>query len=86
LLPDEDGEGVFENAALNLGVDLLGLAVQQLRLGGHDIGFGGHAEVIAIFRDLERLLLGLDDVVQNVLQLILGAQRKVVDRQFALCR
>ncbi len=74
---------MLEDAALNLRVDLLRLAVQKLRLGSDDVGFGGHAEVIAVFGDLERQLLGLDDVVQHALQLILGAQLEVVDRQFA---
>jgi hypothetical protein len=52
-LPDQYRDRVLENLPLDFRVNLLCLAVQQLRLGGHHIGFRGHAEFIAAFRDLQ---------------------------------
>ena len=50
LLADQHGDRVLEERALDLRVDLLRLARQQLRLGAHDIGRGGDAELDSGFR------------------------------------
>ena len=86
MLTDQHRDRVLEYAALNLRIDLLRLAVEQLRLGADDIGFGRHAEFVATLGDLERELFGNDDVIQEALQLILGAQFKVVGGKLALGR
>ena len=75
---------MFENGALNLGVDLLRLAGEQLCLARDHIGSGRDAESVAALGDLQRLGLGDDGVVQQLFQLILGAQLKIIGRKFGL--
>ncbi len=53
LLTDEHGDRMFEQGALNLGIDLLRLAGQQLRLCAHDVRSGGHSETVAARRSSE---------------------------------
>ena len=42
------------------------------------LGLGGDANTIAVFRDLQGLLFGGDNVIQDDLQLILGTQLEVI--------
>ena len=75
---------MFEGGAHDLGVDLLRLTREQLRFGGDHIGARRDAKFISALSDLQRQRLGDDRVVQQLFQLILGAQLKVIGRQFGL--
>src|ERR1700688_1472685 len=85
LLTDQHGDRVLENPALDLCVDLLRLARQELRLRVHDVGPRCHAEAVAAFRDFQRQGLRLHRIVEEFLQLILCTQLEIINRQFRLC-
>ena len=81
---DQHRDGMLEHRALQRRIDLLSLARQQLGLCADDVRLRRHADAIAVLGDLQRLLLGRHDVVQNDLQLILGAQLEIVGGELGL--
>ena len=83
-LADEQGDGVLRLGARHAHIDGLGLRGFELGLGLHHIGLGGHAAGVLVIRQLERLLVVRDGLVQELLLGIVGAQLKVVLRQRSL--
>jgi len=76
---------MFEDGALDLGVDLLRLTREELCFGRDYIGTRGDAEFIPALGDLQRQGLGDDRVLQQLFQLILRAQLEIIGGQLSLC-
>src|SRR5580704_14224087 len=75
---------MFQDGALDLGVDLLRLTGEQLRFGRDHIGTRGNAKFIAALRYVQRQGFRFNRVVQQLLQLILGAQLEIISRKLSL--
>ena len=61
------------------------LSVEQLSLGGDDVGLGGGPGVILVLRDRHRTLVIFDGPGEQVLERIRLPQRHIGERQGRLC-
>ena len=67
-LAHQHRDGVLVLLARDVGVDLLRLRGEHLRLRGDDVGFRGGAGVVLVLRDVERALILLDRVGEQIVQ------------------
>ena len=67
-LPTSTAIACSSCARITPDVDLLRLRAFELRLGSDDVGLGDDAGLVLVLRDLERALIGLDRLIEQLLR------------------
>ena len=79
--PHENRDRMFALGARNPGGDKRRLRIQQLSLGGDDVGLGGGPSVILVLRDRDRTLVIFDGPGEQVLERIRLSKGYIGERQ-----
>ena len=77
---------MLECGARDADIDLLRLRALELRLGGDHVGLGGDPHLVLVLGDLQRALVGVDRLVEQLPLLVRHAQPDEVGRQHPLQR
>ena len=77
---------MFKLRALHAKIERLRLRAQQLRFGLRNICTPNHADGVTVTRQLQRLRIGADGIVEQLLLRIVDAQLEIIDGEIRLCR
>ncbi len=80
----QHGDGMFEGGALHAYADVLSARGFELRSRLRHFGAGAQAAIEAILRQVERLLISHQRLIQQLLLRVEAAQFEVVDGQFGM--